>query len=125
MKISIILVLIVVHFIFKGVAYYFHVDENITEQWKRLNKINFSTNCCEVSDKQWELIKWYFLRVGSFVSVTEIVREISFSKQTHYMNHFVEDLYRYTGLKYYTHQIMYSISEEQANKEDIFDDNTY
>lgn len=94
MKISIILVLIVVHFIFKGVAYYFHVDENITEQWKRLNKINFSTNCCEVSDKQWELIKWYFLRVGSFVSVTEIVREISFSKQTHYMNHFVEDLYR-------------------------------
>lgn len=128
MRVSAIFLLFGAFVIFKSTnSYYCDVGQHVVEQWEQL-KLNVTYNraiCCEVSDEQWGLIAWYFLRVGSHLNVTEIVREVDFDKQTLYMNHFVKDLNRHTALEYYTHRVLYNMEDEQADKEDAFNDNTY
>lgn len=127
MQVSVIFFLFSALVIFEGGAFYYcNVEEDVAEQWEQLNLFYNRTICCGVSEKQWELIAWYFLRVGSHLNVTEIVREVDFYKQTLYMSHFVKDLYLHIGLEYITHRICYRKRDEQTDKEETsFDHRTY
>lgn len=95
------------------------LEKLLAEQWKQLNSsyIRNQTTCCEVSSGQWEFMTWYFLRVGSFINVTEIVRASDPVRKTLYMSHFVKDLYSYTGLEYHTHHIDYKYEDEVKDEQ--------
>lgn len=124
MRLLVILFLFGGFFIFKGKAFFYcHLENNPSAQWEQV-KHQQNNSCCEITDKQWELMKWYFLRVGSHLNVTEIVREADFYNQSLYMSYFLKDLYKYTGLEYYTHIVRYKKKQEVADERDP-DDNTY
>lgn len=127
MRVSVIFLIFNTFLVFKGNANdYCKVSQDIADQWRNLNNISYIRNCCEVSEKQWQLISWYFWRVGSHLNVTEISREIEFYKLTLYMDFFVRDLYRNTGLEYHTLRVGYNVQDELADKEDdVFDHHTY
>lgn len=127
MRVSVIFLIFCAFLAFESSAIdYCKVSHDVAVQWENLNNISYSMNCCEVSEKQWQFIAWYFWRVGSHLNVTEISREIEFHKLSLYMDFFVRDLYRYTALEYYTHRILYNVQDELADKQDdVFDHHTY
>lgn len=93
------------------------MHNELSEQWTPNN--TYDKSCCELSKKQWEIISWYFLRVGSHVNVTQIQR----NNKTLYMSHFLRELYHYTGLEYYTHNIYFS--GDQVTQKHPFEDSSY
>lgn len=118
MRISLILVLTL--FLIGNLKATNYCMENLlAEQWKQLNSsyIRNQTTCCEVSSGQWEFMSWYFLRVGSFINVTEIVRASDPVRQTFYMSNFVKDLYSHMGLEYHTHHIDYKSEDEVRDEQ--------
>lgn len=89
--------------------------ENIIELPEKWTQDNCSVQqkCCEITDSQWSFIVWYFLRVSSNINVTQIVRESETScHNERYVNHFISDLYKYTGLEYFLKRIIFGKSDE-------------
>lgn len=102
-----------------------NILQSIVDQWKNVNKTVDPNSCCGLSESQWELIKWYFLRVGSHLNVTEIVRDVDFFQPRCFMSYFLNDLYDHTGMEYYTSRIRYRVQDEQLDEQDTFNDTTY
>lgn len=94
--------------------YYCDFERNIIEFWTRNTTY---TPCCEITAEQWEFISWYFIRVGSHIDVTEIVREKDL--YTSYSNPLLTDLYDYTGLKARNYRVDYSFVEEIKNSKTL------
>lgn len=65
----------------------------IYKNWKKADNY---VPCCEVTSWQWELITWYFHRVGGLVNVVEIVRKDYVG--TSYISQFLFDFYTFTGM---------------------------
>lgn len=101
-------VLFVIASIFKGSAF-FYCSENkkLDQKWEQLHG-----NCCELSAEHWKLISWYFQRVGSYLNITEIVREHDYKQSALYMSYFLKDLFRHTELEYYTNRVCYYNDDE-------------
>lgn len=96
---------------------YCQVDTQLAGLWE--NNHNFRNSCCEMSTGQWGLIGWYFARIGSYINVTEIVRESDFRRHknnNNYIADFLKDLYKYTGIDYITERIVYSFDDEVADE---------
>lgn len=107
---------LVIVFIFKGSAFFYCSDNNeLDDKWEQLH-----TNCCELSAQHWKLISWYFQRVGSYLNITEIVREDSYHKPTLYMSDFLKDLFRYTELEYYTNRVCYCNEDEEEDEDEPY-----
>lgn len=101
--------------------------ENIKELPKKWIQHKFrhsNHSCCEISESQWNLIIWYFLRVSSNVNVTQIVRESESCRYEHYINHFLNDLFNYTNLEYYMERIIYRERDQILDKQGEIRTNT-
>ncbi|XP_031622960.1 uncharacterized protein LOC116340548 [Contarinia nasturtii] len=119
MRVSVVFVLSSAFFMCGSRALdYCFIENELSEQWAQPNN-TYDKSCCELSEKQWEIISWYFLRVGSYINVTQIQRH----NKTLYMNHFLRELYRYTGLEYYTHVVHFT--GEKVAEENLYEDNSY
>lgn len=93
--------------------------EELSEKWTHYNCSDRQLNCCEITDSQWNLIVWYFLRVSSNVNVTQIVHESESCHNERYVNHFISDLYKYTGLEYFLQRIIYRKPEYLDEENEI------
>lgn len=81
-------------------------------------------SCCEMTDSQWNLIVWYFLRVSSNLNVTQIVRENESCRYERYINHFLRDLFKYTNSEYYMQRIVYRKRDQILQKKHEIQVNT-
>lgn len=99
-----------------------NIDE-LSTKWTHQN-CSHQRSCCEISDGQWNLIVWYFLRVSSNVNVTQIVRETESCRYEHYINHFLSDLFEYTRLEYYMERIIYRKRDQILDKQQEIQVNT-
>lgn len=127
MKIPVILFVFGAFLTYKDIAQTFAAgifEQQSFQHSEHMNETQ-NTNSCYLSEKQWELISWYFLNVGTHINVTEIVREMDVYKQTLYMSFFLKELYRYTGLKYFTRLINSNINTELSDEEVPSENNTY
>lgn len=115
MKLSIIL-LLTSYYIISFEALY-QVDEQPTEQWNQFN-LTFRSSCYELSKSQWDMINWFYSRIGSYINVTEIVRdsESESNRLDSYISHFVEDLYHHTGLSYHNQRVEYGYDDERIDE---------
>lgn len=126
MRLSVVLLLFGAVFISNGNCFDRCTNwQNIANQWKNFNKTEDPNSCCGISKGQWDLIKWYFLRVGSHLNVTEIHRDAEYYQPRFFMSLFLHDLYEYTGMEYYTQRIRYRVRDEQLDEQDTFNDTTY
>lgn len=108
-----------------AVSEYCQDYDQLSEQMKPFNETLVQIDCCKLSDGQWELIAWLFSRVGSHINVTEIVRESDPNQHGSYINHFMKDLYDYTGLKYVNVRVEYSSEVEGVDKMNPHPTNPY
>lgn len=83
------------------------------EPWKPFN-LTARSHCYELSKSQWNMINWFFSRIGSYINVTEIVRdsETESNRLDNYVSHFVQDLYHHTGLSYHNQRVEYGYDDE-------------
>lgn len=91
------------------------------EGYGKFQQLNFTRKCCGLRDEQLELIAWYFLRVSSFIRVTEVVPEEISAKRSKFASYFLNDLYKYTGLEYYTVRIDYSYRDQLKDEEEPYE----
>lgn len=110
----------------QAAGYYANYCENIEDLPKKYTQRNCSQHlsCCEMTDSQWNLIVWYFLRVSSNVNVTQIVRENETCRYERYINHFLHDLFKYTSLEYYVRRIIYRKRDQMLDKRSEIQTNT-
>lgn len=101
-------------------ANYCEKIEEIPQKWTPRN----CRSCCEMTDSQWNLIVWYFLRVSSNLNVTQIVRENESCRYERYINHFLHDLFKYTNSEYYVQRIVYRKRDQILEKKHEIQVNT-
>lgn len=92
--------------------------EHINDLPKKWTTHNHTTqnSCCELTDSQWNLMVWFFLRVSSNLNVTQIVNETESCFYERYVNHILSDLYKYTALEYYVERLTYRKRDQILDK---------
>lgn len=95
----------------------------LPEKWTRRGGSS-QLSCCEMTDGQWNLIVWYFLRVSSNVNVTQIVHENESCWYERYINHFLHDLFKYVNTEYYMQRIIYRKRDRNLEKKHEIQVNT-
>lgn len=88
----------------------------LPEKWTQIRR-SVHNDCCEITDGQWNLIVWYFLRVGSNINLTQIVRASESCQYERYVNHFISDLYKYTNLEYILERVIYQNRDQILDKQ--------
>lgn len=116
---TVVLLLFFNHFILGSIPLeYCEIHDHLVGHLGKFKGTNISDLCCQVSHDQWAFLGWYFLRVGSHINVTEVVRESNCSRHKNhndYITYFLKDLYKYTGLNVISHCFEYD--EEITSKQ--------
>lgn len=91
------------------------VDEQITGKWQQRS---IPKLCCGITDEQWKLIAWYFLRVESHIKVTEVIRQkIETGRlSSTFTTDFVRDLFDHLDTEYLTYRVDYSHRDEMLDE---------
>lgn len=97
----------------------------LSKGMKYFNESTVQSDCSNLSNGQWHMIAWFFSRVGSYINVTEIVRESELNRHKSYIGRFIKDLYHYTGLKYHNHRVKYRDIDESIDKMNPHPTNPY
>lgn len=98
-------------------ANYCEIIEDLPNKWTVYSRNrSHQHSCCELSEGQWNLIVWYFLRVSSNVNVTQIVNESEPCVYERYVNHLLNDLNTYVVLEYYMHRLIYRKRDQILDK---------
>lgn len=86
-------------------------------KWQKFQPLK---RCCDISDKQWDLIAWYFNRVSSFIVITEVIPEKLTLKHTDrvasiFSKYFAQELYDKTGFDSYSQRVDYAVDDQRRD----------
>lgn len=117
MKISLIAFYLQVCSVFCHVTCEQYYCSTMFGKWQHLKSIR---QCCGLSVEQMNLIAWFFVRVSSYIEVTEVVPEEISAQRSKFTSYFLKDLFQHTGLEYFTYRVDYSHRDQLKDEDEPY-----